>query len=204
MQFFITATGTDIGKTFALEKICQKLIADGKKVAAIKPIISGFDDNDLNSDSAKILKIFGQDLTKNNLDKISPYRFSAPLSPNIAAALEHKNIDFSELIKFCQDKIFEAQKNNSYLFIEGAGGVMTPVNDYKTFVDLISELKIPAILVTGNYLGTISHTLSAIKALQAHQIQIAKIIFNCKDGKIGAAENIKTLKKFTDIQIIHD
>ncbi len=204
MQFFITATGTDIGKTFILEKICRKLIKDGQKIDAIKPIISGFKDDDPNSDSAKILKILGQDLTKNNLDKISPYRFSAPLSPNIAAALEHKNIDFSELIKFCQDKIIEAKKNNNYLFIEGAGGVMTPVNDHKTFADLIFELKIPAILVTGNYVGTISHTLTTIKALQAHNIEIAQIIFNCKDSKIGAAENIKTLRNFTDVEIIDD
>ncbi len=183
MQFFITATGTDIGKTFTLEKICQKLIKDGNKVEAIKPIISGFNDNDQNSDSAKILKILGLDLTKNNLDKISPYRFSAPLSPNIAAALENKNIDFSELVKFCQDKIFAAQNNNNYLFIEGSGGVMTPVNNNKTFADLIVELKIPAILVTGNYLGTISHTLSAIKVLQAHKIEVAQIIFNCKGDR---------------------
>jgi dethiobiotin synthetase len=118
MQFFITSTGTDIGKTFVLIDICQKLMAEGKKVAAIKPIISGFKDQDPNSDSAKILQVLGLDLTSQNLNNISPYRFSAPLAPNAAAALENKNINFDDLIQFCQKHINQAQQNNSYLLIE--------------------------------------------------------------------------------------
>jgi dethiobiotin synthetase len=201
MQFFITATGTDIGKTFVLEKLSNKLLLEGKKVDLIKPIISGFEGDDQNSDSAKILKILKLDLNQENLDKISPYRFSKPLSPNIAAKLEDKNIDFEELEEFCQNKILEAKTSSSYLFIEGAGGIMTPINNQKTFIDLISALKIPAILVVGNYLGTISHTLCAIKILEYNQIKIDKIIFNQKEGEIDNFGNFETLQKFTDIQI---
>ncbi|MCE3254960.1 MAG: dethiobiotin synthetase [Rickettsiaceae bacterium] len=202
MQFFITATGTDIGKTFVLENICKRLLMDGKKVEAIKPIISGFDDKDPDSDSAKILKIFGLKPNKENLDYISPYRFTAALSPNIAAALENKVIDFEELVNFCKNRIDQSKKNNRYLFIEGAGGAMTPVTDNKTFADLISYLKIPAILVTGNYLGTISHTLTAISAMQSYDIQISKIVFNCReDDKIDAKDNLRALRNLTDIPI---
>ncbi len=202
MQFFITATGTDIGKTFIVEKICQQLIQDGKKVSAIKPIISGFNDDDLNSDSAKILRVLGQNFTPENLNNISPYRFTAPLAPNIAASLENKNIDFSELVNLCQNKITLAKKNNQYLLIEGAGGVMTPITDDKTFADLISALNIPAILVVGNYLGTISHTLTAIKAMQAYNIKISQLILNCRaDDKIAVADNLKMLQNFTDLSI---
>ena len=201
MQFFITATGTDIGKTFILENICRQLLKNGKKVTAIKPIISGFQDDDPSSDSAKILTILGLDLNQKNLDSISPYRFKAPLSPNIAANLENKNIDFEELVKFCQNKIDQAKQNNSYLFIEGAGGVMTPINNDKTFADLISELKIPTILVVGNYLGTISHTLTSIKAMQAHNIKVSQIILNCHDKQIGVDDHLKTIKQFTNINI---
>jgi dethiobiotin synthetase len=202
MQFFITSTGTDIGKTFVLTSICQKLIADGKKVAAIKPIISGFKDNDPNSDSAQILQVLGLDLTTQNFNNISPYRFSAPLSPNIAAALENKNINFEELTKFCQKHIYQARENNDYLLIEGAGGVMTPIADDKVFADLILELKIPAILVVGNYLGTISHTLTAVKAMQAYDIEIAEIILNCRDDDtVDAADTLKMLRNFTNIKV---
>jgi dethiobiotin synthetase len=202
MQFFITATGTEIGKTFILTKLSRKLLAQGKKVDLIKPIISGFESDDPNSDSAKILKILQLDLNQKNLDKISPYRFSAPLSPNIAADLENKKINFLELTKFCQDKIDEAKKNNHYLLIEGAGGIMTPINDDKTFADLISALKIPAILVAGNYLGTISHTLSSIKTLESQGIKIDRIIFNQKVGEVDDFGNLETLKKFTNIEIV--
>lgn len=201
MQFFVTATGTDIGKTFCTLKLCQKLKSEGKNVMVLKPIISGFDDNDDNSDSAKILKILDKDLNQKNLDEISPYRFKAPLSPNVAADLENKEIDFSKLVGFCKNKILEARKNNSYLFIEGAGGVMTPITNQKTFLDLIKELEIPVILVTANYLGTISHTLTAIESLKAHQIEIDRIIFNVKDNEIDKKGNIETLRKFTKIPI---
>lgn len=201
MIFFITSTGTDIGKTFTLEKLCRKLLDEGKNVKAIKPIISGFKDDDQNSDCAKILKVLGKDLNKKNLDEISLYRFSAPLSPNIAADLENREIDFASLLSFCQNAILDAKKNNSYLFIEGAGGVMTPITNNKTFLDLIEELKIPAILVTANYLGTISHTLTAIEALKIRKIKIDKIIFNIRETQIDAKQTLETLRKFIDIRI---
>ena len=203
MQYFITATGTNIGKTFILENACQKLIGGNKKIVAIKPIISGFRDDDLESDSAKILKVFGKDINKQNLDSISPYRFSAPLSPNVAANLENKNIDFLELIKFCQNKMMLARESNSYLLIEGAGGVMTPITNDKTFANLIAELNIPAILVVGNYLGTISHTLTAIVAMQSYKINIAEVVLNCLgDDKIDAIDTLKTLQNLINIPIV--
>ena len=202
MQFFITSTGTDIGKTFVLEDLCRQLIVGGEKVSAIKPVISGFRDDDPNSDSAKILKIFNRRPSKENLDQISPYRFLAPLSPNIAANLENKNINFVELKNFCQKEISKAKQNNEYLLIEGAGGVMTPINNDKTFADLILELEVPVILVIGNYLGTISHTLTAIKAMQSYQIKISQIILNCRDfDNVDASDTVKTLQGFTDIVI---
>lgn len=199
--FFVTATGTDVGKTFMVEKICRKLIKDGKKCKAIKPIISGFDINDLKSDSAKILKALGKEINLNNIQEISPWRFKEPLSPNIAANLEKKPINFSSLIKFCKKQIELAKKKNEYLFIEGAGGVMTPISNNKTFLDLIEKLGIPVILVTSDYLGTISHTLTAIKALEEKNIKIDQIIFNQRDESKTNQEIIKTLKKFTKNKI---
>jgi dethiobiotin synthetase len=202
MQFFITSTGTDIGKTFVLTNICQKLIAEGKKVTAIKPIISGFKDQDPNSDSAKILQVLGLDFTSQNLNNISPYRFLAPLAPNIAAALENKDINFDELIQFCQKYINQAEQDNSYLLIEGAGGVMTPITDDKVFADLIADLNIPTILVVGNYLGTISHTLTAIKAMSTYNIKIAEVILNIRDDdNVDAQDTLKVLRKFTNLKI---
>jgi dethiobiotin synthetase len=192
-QFFITATGTDIGKTFMLEKLCG-LQPD---FDAIKPIISGFDYDDFQSDSAKILRLLKRDFNEKNLNDISPWRFTAPLSPNIAADLENKIINFSEVVDFCRKKISAAKKSNQFLYIEGAGGVMTPITNDKTFCDLMAQLKIPAILITGNYVGTISHTLTAIKALEFYKIKIAKIIINSRDYS-GLEANLKTLRNLVD------
>jgi dethiobiotin synthetase len=199
--FFITATGTDIGKTFFVEKFCRELIGRGEKCNAIKPVISGFSDEDLNSDLAKILKVLGKEINAKNIAEISPWRFTEPLSPNIAAELESKSINFLEVVNFCQNKIDKAKKNGEYLLIEGAGGVMTPITHDKTFLDLIEQLKIPVILVTGNYLGTISHTLTAVTAIENRNIKIDQIIFNCQ-GKNKADEKIvQTLKTLTKNQI---
>ena len=206
--FFITATGTNIGKTFILENLCRKFAANNQKFFALKPIISGFDENgwnsnNANSDSAKILKALSKPLNQKNLDLISPWRFKAPLSPNIAAELENKEINFDEVVSFCQKHIKSAVKNNHYLLIEGAGGIMTPINNSKTFCDLISELKIPAILVIGNYLGTISHSLSAITTLQHYKIPISQIILNHQEGdETNYQDILKTLRNFTDLEIV--
>ena len=79
---------------------------------------------------------------------------------------------------------------------------MTPVCNNKTFANLIAALKIPAILVIGNYLGTISHTLSAVKTMQYYKIDIKKIILNCcQDDSIRSEETLRTLQKFTKIKI---
>lgn len=199
--FFITATGTEIGKSFYLQKLCQEYHAKNIKFHAIKPIISGFDINDEQNDSTLILKSLNLDITEENLDKISPWRFKKPLSPNIAANLENKEIDLEKVINFCQKEINLAKKNNYNLLIEGAGGLMTPINNQKTYLDLIKSLDVEVVLLTANYLGTISHSLSAIEVLKNKNIKISKIIFNYLGKKTEDFQNIENLKYFTDIKI---
>ena len=201
-QFFISATGTDIGKTFVLENLVQNLLSKNHDVFAIKPVISGFDPLNTTSDLAKILGVLKKEINQNNFEAISPWRFKAPLSPNIAAALEGKKIDFDKVIEFCLAKISAARKADQYLFIEGAGGIMTPVSDDKTYLDLAKKLNIPLILVMGNYLGTISHSLTAIKAIEAEDVEIDRIILNIrKNDVLDFKQNLQTLKNFTRIKI---
>lgn len=172
--YFVAAVGTDIGKTFLVENLCRVL----PSVSAIKPIASGFADDDKNSDSAKILAALGLEISQKNLDSISPWRFEEAASPHFAAENFGTKIDFLAVKNFCETKISAAKNNNQFLFIEAAGGVMTPLSDDKTFLDLAAELKIPTLLVTANYLGAISHTLCAVEALRSRKIPIEKIIVN--------------------------
>ncbi len=172
--YFVAAVGTDIGKTFLVENLCR-IIPNSQ---AIKPISSGFGDDDLNSDSARILAALGLEVSRNNLDLISPWRFEEAASPHFAAKNCGQEISFEAVKNFCFAKIAALKNSDQILFIEGAGGVMTPLTDDKTFLDLAAELQIPTILVTANYLGAISHTLCAVAALRSRQIPIANIIIN--------------------------
>ncbi len=192
--YLILGIGTDIGKTFFIENLCRKI--PGAK--AIKPIISGVLDDDLNSDSAKILAAMNLKLTKENLDKISPWRFENPVSPHFAG-----EINYEDLLKFCHKEISAAKANNDFLFIEGAGGVMTPINNQKTFLNLARDLQLPVILISSNYLGAISHSLTAIEVLKKNNIYIEKIVLN--ENFPSKIENIKiaqTISSFSQVEVI--
>ena len=209
-QYFIASTNTNIGKTFLLTEICKKKLAQNFKVDAIKPVASGFDDNFLSdSDSTKILQSLKMAVNKKNLDKITPWRFKAPLSPSIAARRENIELDFSDIIEFCKKRIMLARKNDTTLLIEGAGGVMTPITQDKTFLDLNKELKLPVFLLSANYLGAINHTLCAVEALRTQSIEIKKIIVNnyyeqnyCDNSVLDLNETIGEIRRFSKIDTI--
>ncbi len=193
-SYLILGINTEVGKTFLMEKLCRIF----PHSLAVKPVVSGIHDDDKNSDSAKILAAFGKKISKKNLDKISPWRFAKPVSPHFAG-----KIDFSELKNFCRKNIAAAKKQNCHIFIEAAGGVMTPLTDQKTFLDLAAELKIPVLLVSSNYLGSISQTLCAVVALKSRKIAVEKIIISeISPSKTSMKDLIKTIKNFSKIDAI--
>jgi dethiobiotin synthetase len=200
-QFVISSIGTDVGKTFTLEQICQDLNQKKKKYSVIKPVISGFDqENPENTDTGKILKAMEKKVTPENIEKISPWRFKQAVSPDIAAKGENRQVDFFDIVTFCQKKVIDAQIANEYLFIEGAGGVMSPICKGRNFLDLMWHLHLPTILVVKGYLGCISHTLTAIEALKSRKIPIAEIRFNFYQK--SDFEILESLKNFTRTNIV--
>jgi len=196
-QYFITATGTDIGKTYITCSLIKSLIARNISVLGLKPIISGWEDYNDETDTCRILAAMGRPFFPDDIDTISPWRFAAPLSPDMAAAKEGREINFDTVVKFCNS----AKALSEHLIIEGVGGVMVPINKEKTFLDLMQEVNLPAILVTGSYLGTISHTLTAINALKSRNIDIHKIIINESEGGVDLQDTKNTLLNFTDSEI---
>ena len=165
--YFITSCGTGIGKTFITTVLCWHLQKNCKTVYAIKPVISGWNDLQImGNDTNKILCSLGMDCSTHNINKTSPWRFSYAHASNIAARLENVALDYSEILAFCCTHI---NQNRDCLLIEGIGGVMSPITDKKTCLELIQDLKIKVILVVGSYLGSISHTLTALKVLKWYQ-----------------------------------
>jgi len=193
--YLICAIGTDIGKTYLVENLLKKI----PNSFAIKPIISGFKDDDLGNDSAKILQAMNLTINSQNYNLISPWRYKEPVSPHFAGEIENKKIDFDELVKFCRKNIESCQSQKRHLFIETAGGIMSPINYEKTFLDLAIALNIPILLVSANYLGAISHTLTTFEVLKNNNLIVEKIIINNEVPTFKKQQfNIeKTIENFT-------
>ncbi|GFZ89247.1 ATP-dependent dethiobiotin synthetase BioD [Rickettsiales bacterium] len=196
--FFVTATGTDIGKTFITCAMCRHYISKGLKVQAIKPIISGWSGGC--SDTHLLLESSGLSATQQNIDAISPWRFSKPLSPNVAARAEGKVIDFDSVVDFCKSTLFASKAD--YFFVEGAGGIMSPITDHKTCLDLALALDLPLVLITGTYLGAISHSLTAVQSAVFSDVSVRCLVVNESVGSNMEVEDVvSTLKNFLDMPI---
>jgi dethiobiotin synthetase len=195
-RYFITASGTEIGKTFVTSLLIRQLRAKGKSAAALKPLITGYTDETApESDTRHLLDALGLPMNAQNIAAISPWRFEAPLSPNMAAQREARQIDLKEVVNFCN-----AARNGGedYLLIEGVGGVMVPLDDIYTVRDWIMILQMPALLVTGSYLGSISHTLTALEALQSRGIKVAGIVVSESPASpVPLDETLETLSRFS-------
>ena len=170
---FVTGTGTDVGKTFVTAALVRHLRSAGKPVDAFKPVVSGFDPaNIASSDPGVLLSALGRGVISDELDRIAPWRFAAPLSPDLAAKAENRSIDFAALVEFSRGVAY----GRGTILIEGVGGIMVPLDQTHTVLDWMSALRIPVVLVAGSYLGTISHTLTALHVLAQRNLDIAGVV----------------------------
>src|SRR5260221_5499657 len=148
---FITATGTDIGKTFVTAGLIRHVGASGGAIGAIKPIVSGFHPQaSQTSDSAVLLAALVRPVALFEVEAISPWRFKAPLSPDLASRRECRDIVFHDVVEVFRKSI---AANRGMLLIEGVGGDMVPLDDRRTMLDLMSGVRIPVVLAAGTYGG---------------------------------------------------
>jgi len=162
-RLFVTGIGTNVGKTVISAILTQKLQAD-----YWKPIQAG----DLNNtDSMKVSQ-----WVDNTISTIHPeaYRLTQPMSPHAAAERDGINIKLNDIINA------ETTRN---LIIEGAGGLMVPLNKNNLVVDMVSRFQTETVLVSRHYLGSINHTILSIEALRSRNIPITGIIFNGDDNR---------------------
>ena len=193
--FFVAATGTDVGKTFVTAGLIRHLRAHGRSLEVFKPIASGFDANNwAASDAGVLLNALEKDLTAENMDRMCPWRFTAPLSPDMAAARESRKIDFEAVVKACAAI---PERGAQCSIIEAAGGVMTPIDGTHTMLDLAARLNWPVVLIAGSYLGTLSHTLTAREVLLARGLKIAAVVVSETPGStVDLAETAAELARF--------
>lgn len=161
-MYFITGTDTNIGKTFIASLLTYKL-----KAHYFKPIQAG--DLEIGGDTAFVKSM--TQLSDKNFSK-PVYALKNPLSPHEAAKRENIHIK-------CQKILDHIQKISHHpLIIEGAGGIMVPINKDEYIIDLIKKIGFPVILIARSSLGTINHTLLTIAALEHYNIPIKGIILN--------------------------
>jgi dethiobiotin synthetase len=192
---FVTSTGTGIGKTFVATGLIRHLRAQGRTIEAVKPVISGFDPAQAEgTDTGLLLAALGWPVNEAEIARVSPWRFAAPLSPDMAAAREDRALDFEALVRFSQDAL--AAPADAVL-IEGIGGIMAPLDRAHTVLDWMGALDVPLLLVAGSYLGAISHTLSAASVLRAQGRAPAMIVVSESEGSsVDLEETAGTISRF--------
>ena len=160
-KLFITATGTNIGKTYAACKILEHLGEQGIKIGAVKPVETGVEDTP--QDAGKLLKIcqkYNPDFSNLTPKDITAYSFKLPAAP--FSADTQNIIEISKITA----KIEEIENICDFLVVEGAGGLYVPIKKDYFMIDLIRELNCQTLLITPSYLGCINETLLSIEALK--------------------------------------
>lgn len=195
--YFVTSTGTDVGKTFVTAGLIRTLRAANRAVSALKPVVSGYDSSVVEtSDPAVLLAALGRPLAAEEIERIAPWRFRAPVSPDLAAAREGRSVAFDELVTFSRGA---SRSSDGILFIEGVGGIMVPLDSKHTVLDWMTALDIPLLLVVGGYLGTISHTLTALDVIAQRKLTIAAIVVSESErNPVELADTVASIARFSD------
>ena len=178
MQIFITGIGTEVGKTIVSAIFTEALQAD-----YFKALQSGNLD-ELDRDTVK--NLISNEKTNFHHEK---YLLTQAFSPHTSAEIDGVEIDLNKI---------HLPKTDNHLIIEGAGGVLVPLNNSQTVLDLIKQLNVPVVIVSKNYLGSINHTLLTFEILKTNNIKILGLIFNGERNKSG--ENY--IEKYTQLPVL--
>lgn len=173
-SFFVCGTDTGVGKTVITGLLAKTFLDEGYSVITQKWVQTG--SKGFPQDIATHLKLMGKTkkYVKGLTDLVCPYVFKYPASPHLAAKLEGKKIEVRK-IKSTYKKLcgmFDV------VIVEGVGGALVPLNEKTILLDVVKELKIPVILVVGNKLGAINHSLLTAEAIKKRGLKIAGVVFN--------------------------
>lgn len=168
---FVTGTGTGVGKSVLAATICAGLAARGERIAALKPAVTGLDeepgewppDHELLATATSA----GQ-----SPEEVAPYRFGPPVSPHYAAELSGASIGAEALLLAARD----AGEGSDALVVEGVGGLMVPLAPDYLVRDLAADLALPVLITARTGLGTINHTLLALEAARSAGLRVAGVV----------------------------
>jgi dethiobiotin synthetase len=166
--FFVTGTGTEVGKTVVAAVIARSLAADGQNVAVFKPAVTGLSEPG-EADHELLRRASG---SAQSDEQIAPYRYDPPASPHLAAELAGERIEPPRLLRAAR----RAEADADVLVCEGVGGLMVPLAPGYLVRDLARELALPLVVAAEPDLGTINHTLLTLEAARAAGLDVALVV----------------------------
>jgi len=192
---FIAGTDTGVGKTVVAGLLSCFLLEEGYRVVTQKWVQTGRDGSSSDIDiHLKFMHRSRKDYEK-YLPFMEPYIFRFASSPHLAASLEKKRVDIVK-IKGSLTNL----GHFDFIVVEGSGGLLVPLNAESLLIDVIEEMSLPVLIVAGNKLGVINHTLLSIETLRSRGIEILGIVFNNiskKENRVILKDNPKIIKKFS-------
>ncbi|MCB0864257.1 MAG: dethiobiotin synthase [Solirubrobacterales bacterium] len=168
--FFVTGTGTDVGKRVVADVIARAAAERGERVRVFKPAVSGLDDGG-ESDHALLRRAAGSPQSD---EEIAPYRYGPPVSPHLGAEMEDEEIDPQRLLATAA----AAREGSSFFVCEGVGGILVPLAPGYLIRNLAADLALPLVIVAPPGLGTINHTLLTIEAAWTAELDIHAVVLN--------------------------
>lgn len=206
-KIFVISSGTGVGKTLVSCALSKNLLEAGESFITLKPVISGFEFEDTPNDLYQLMLAQNIEYSRNNIGKFAKAIYSLPLSPDMAAEKEGKDMPNVRILK----EFIEAQEGCNNCIIEGVGGIMVPLNNSETYLNFINQTynanRDETVLVLGSYLGSLSHSLTCLEVLRNNKIKIDNIIIsqNLNEGDelyINVEDTKNSLQNFYGGKII--
>ena len=194
---FVTGTDTGVGKTFVTVGLARVLSSQGLRVGVMKPIGTGCARNGdtlIPSDASLLRSAAG---AHQDLSSVCPYRFEAPLAPDVAARQVGATIN-PEVI--C-DQFRLVARTHDVVLVEGAGGLLVPIWERYTMADLASQLGLPLLVVAASRLGAVNHTLLTLELAKLRGLRVVAYVLNQLVSKTDSAmeTNCELLARLTDV-----
>ena len=193
--FFVTGTGTEVGKTVVAALIARSLVATGARVAVFKPAVSGLDSGG-EPDHALLRRAAGSVQPD---DAIAPYRYGPPVSPHLAAELAGEGIDPARLLRAAR----AAAAGADHLVCEGVGGLLVPLTLGYLVRDFARDLGLPVVIAANPGLGTINHALLTIESVRAVGLEVAAVVLTPWPSEPGEVErsNREAVARLGDVRV---
>jgi dethiobiotin synthase len=183
---FVTGTDTGIGKTIVSAALLQRYRAM-VPLRYWKPIQTGIEQDDDTAEVARLASCREEEIFRPGV------RLPLPVSPHLAAARSGTRIDLEPMIK-----AIEGEPRTHRWIVEGAGGVLVPINERDTMADLMTQLQLPVVVVARTKLGTINHSLLTLEALRLRALRVAGVVMVGEPN----ADNREAIERYGDVAVL--